>query len=33
MFDSIEFTIAEVFGYGIAVIHANQARPATVKKR
>jgi CBS domain containing-hemolysin-like protein len=33
VFGNIEFTIAEVFGYGIAVIHANQTRPPVVRKR
>jgi CBS domain containing-hemolysin-like protein len=32
-FDGIEFTVAEVFGYGIAIIHANQIQSKASSKR
>jgi CBS domain containing-hemolysin-like protein len=32
-FDAVEFTVAEVFGYGIAVIHANQTQSKGSAKR
>ena len=33
VYDGMEFTIAEVFGYGIAVIHANQAKSSSPSRK
>ena len=32
-YDGIEFTIEEVFGYGIAVLHANRIKPVSLPKK